>query len=310
MILTVTLNAAIDKRYEIEKFSLGEVNRISRCRMSAGGKGLNVSRVAAIAGAQVIATGIVGGHTGSLIEQLASSDGIRTDFVHVEAESRTCMNILDKAGGIQTEILENGAEISREKQEELMRKYTALAENADIITISGSIPKGMDASIYIRMIKEAHRLNIPVLLDTSGSPLCECVKACPTLIKPNQDEISQLTGIKANDEAALIEAGIKLQKSGIRYVVISLGKNGSFMISENGVWKAKVPTVDSVNTVGCGDSMIAALALGILNQWHEDKLLRYASAVSAANAMHERTGYFEQAVCKNLYPQIQIKKIK
>lgn len=310
MILTVTLNAAIDKRYEIESFKTGEVNRVCRCRMSAGGKGLNVSRVAVLSGEKVVATGIVGGHTGALIEQLASYDGIRTDFVHVESESRTCMNILDKASGIQTEILENGSEISSEKQEEFMRKYKLLAENADVITISGSIPKGMDASIYMRMIEIGKRLNIPVLLDTSGSTLCECVKSCPTLIKPNQDEIIQLTGVKVNDETTLIEAGVKLQESGIRYVVISLGKNGSLMVSEKGVWKALVPPIAAVNTVGCGDSMIAALAAGIVNQWHEDELLRYASAVSAANAMHERTGYFEKGVCENLYPQIQIKKIK
>lgn len=310
MILTVTLNAAVDKRYEIEKFAVGQVNRTKNCQMSAGGKGLNVARAAVLAGDSVIATGFTGGYTGRLIEKLAQEDGIATDFIHVESESRTCMNIFDKASGVQTEILEGGIEISKEKQEELMRRYKILAQNADAVTISGSIPKGVDSSIYMRMIEAVKKLNKPVLLDTSGAALCECVKAAPALIKPNQDEIVQLTGQQIKDEASLIEAGQKLQASGIKYVVISLGKDGSLMISENGVFKATVPKLDAVNTVGCGDAMLAALACGLCRQWTEEELLRHAGAVSAANAMHERTGYFQKAVYKNLYPQIQIEKIK
>lgn len=310
MILTVTLNAAVDKRYEIEKFTTGAVNRVSDCKISAGGKGLNVSRVAALMGEPVAAAGFAGGHTGALIEQLAAEDKISAYFTHVDGESRTCINIFDKTTGIQTEVLEGGAEIPKEKQEELIRNYKILLQNADAAAISGSVPKGVDASLYKRMIEIAADLQKPVLLDTSGQTLCECVKALPTLIKPNQEEIIQLTGRQIKDEASLIEAGQKLQASGIKYVVISLGKDGSLLISENGVFRATVPKLDAVNTVGCGDAMLAALAYGLCRQWTEDELLRHASAVSAANAMHERTGYFEEAVYKNLYTQIQIEKIK
>ncbi len=310
MILTVTLNAAVDKRYEMEGFTVGAVNRVGDCKMSAGGKGLNVSRVAALMGEQVVATGFSGGHTGALIEQLAAADGIMTDFTHVNAESRTCINIFDKATGIHTEFLEGGAEIPKDKQEELIRNYKTLIQNADAVTISGSVPKGVGTSIYKRMTELATDFHKPVLLDTSGQTLCECVKAAPTLIKPNQDEIVQLTGQQIKDEASLIEAGQKLQASGIKYVVISLGKDGSLLISEKGVWKGSVPKIDAVNTVGCGDAMLAALAYGLCRQWAEEELLRHASAVSAASAMHQRTGYFEEAVYKNLYPQIQIEKIK
>lgn len=310
MILTVTLNAAVDKRYELEGFTSGAVNRVSDCKMSAGGKGLNVSRVAALMGEQVVATGFVGGHTGALIEKLAAEDGITTDFTYVNAESRTCINIFDKVTGIQTEVLEGGLKIPKEKQEEFIRNYKILIQNADVAAISGSVPKGVDASLYRRMIEIAANLHKPLLLDTSGQTLCECVKTAPTLIKPNQDEIVQLTGLQMKDEASLIEAGQRLQASGIKYVVISLGKDGSLMISENGVFKATVPKLDAVNTVGCGDAMLAALAYGLCRQWTEEELLCHASAVSAANALHERTGYFEEAVYKNLYPQIQIEKIK
>lgn len=310
MILTVTLNAAIDKRYEIEKFSEGKVNRTAVCRFSAGGKGLNVSRVAVLLGEKVTATGFVGGCTGQLIEKLAKEDEIITDFVHTEAESRTCINIFDKSSGIQTEILEGGEAVPEVKNGEFIEKYRRLIEHADAVTISGSVPKGIGAQTYIEMIKQAKEINKPILLDTSGKVLCDCVKAQPYLIKPNQDEIVQLTGFVPKNEMELIQAGETLQKSGIAYVVISLGADGSLMISEKGVWKASVPAVKAVNTVGCGDAMLAALAVGICRHWNEELMLKHASAVSAANALHERTGYFEENVYKNLYPQIQIEKLK
>lgn len=309
-ILTVTLNAAVDKRYEMETFAAGCVNRTSTCRLSAGGKGLNVSRVAALAGDHVTATGFTGGYTGRLIEKLAEDDGIDTEFVHTTSESRTCINVLDKATGIQTEILEGGMEIPEEKQEELLEKYNMLINHADVVTISGSLPKGVPSRIYSRMIEEAKQRKKPVLLDTSGAALCESIKAVPTLIKPNQDEIKQLTGVEIQDMKGLIEAAKQLLSEGIAYVVISLGKDGSLLVSGHGIWKASVPKLDAVNTVGCGDAMLAAFAHGLCRQWEEEKMLRYASAVSAANAMHERTGYFEEDTCKNLYPQIQIEKIK
>ena len=141
MILTVTLNAAVDKRYEIEHFSEGKVNRTSLCSFSAGGKGLNVSRAAVLAGEEVTATGFAGGCTGKLIEKLAVEDGIVTDFVHTEAESRTCINIFDRSSGVQTEILEGGEAVPGEKISELMEKYKALIKKADAAAISGSVPK-------------------------------------------------------------------------------------------------------------------------------------------------------------------------
>lgn len=309
MLLTVTLNAAVDKRYEADHVAMGEVNRV-RCTCSAGGKGLNVSRVAILAGEPVIATGFAGGFTGRLIEKLAEEDGIQTDFIHTQAESRTCINLRDNAAGIQTEFLENGAGILPEEAAALIERFGRLLKCADAVTISGSLPKDISPEIYTTLITMAKAAGRPVLLDTSGPALISNLDAAPDLIKPNQDEIGQITGRRTLTKGALIEAGMHLREKGIRYVVVSLGAGGSLMICDEGVFRAAVPKLHAVNTVGCGDAMLAALAIGIEKRMPAQEMLSYASAVSAANAMHWRTGYFEQSVCEDLLGQIHIEKIR
>ena len=173
MILTVTLNAAIDKRYQVKKLRLGEVNRVLECQCSAGGKGLNVARVAVLAGEQATAFGFAGGHIGALLEELAGRDGITAGFVHVGGESRICLNIAEEETGLQTEILEGGLEISDEEISQMERGYRELLRDAEAVVISGSLPRGMEADVYVRMIQEAKRASVPVLLDTSGPALQE-----------------------------------------------------------------------------------------------------------------------------------------
>ncbi len=309
MIITVSLNAAIDKRYEIDHFKTGQVNRVSKCTYAAGGKGINVARVVKIAGEKVIATGFVGGHTGNLIEQSAREFGLETDFIHVKGESRTCTNILDTSLKTQTEILEGGENISIHDQESMLEKYKKLLNIASIITISGSVPKGINSKIYKEMISLSKAANIPVLLDTSGQLLKDCIEVAPTLIKPNLEEMEQLFGKIIINEEELIDKGLELNKKGITYVVISLGAEGSILISPSGIYKADVPNIEAVNTVGCGDSMIAGFAVGLIKNWKDERILRFASAVSAANALRIETGYYLQEDFTNLYQKIIIHKI-
>lgn len=310
MIVTVTLNAAIDKRYEVEAMQTGEVNRVKSCRLSAGGKGLNVSRVAVIAGENVTATGFAGGHTGKLLEELAQKDGIETAFIQTPGETRTCINIKDIKTGEQTELLEGGEAVPLEKLKEMEAKYQELLSEADVVTISGSVPKGVDEEIYIWMIQKAKEAGIPVLADTSGPLLAKCIGAGPDLIKPNQDEIKQLTKKSDLSKAEFVQTALCIREQGVLYVVISLGKEGSLMASPSGVYEAHVPLLNAVNTVGCGDSMLAGLAIGLKNKWDDETILRYASAISAANALQEATGFFVKADLERLFTQINIKKLE
>lgn len=306
MILTVTLNAAIDKRYVVEEVRTGEVNRVKECVYTPGGKGLNVSKPAAIYGAEVTATGFVGGHAGHYIEDALEPFGIKSAFYHMEAESRSCINIWDEKNQLQTEFLEPGFTVTEADFERFLEHFQGLAADADVVTISGSVPKGLDGTAYQRMVKLVREAGKPVILDTSGKLLEQGIKAAPTMIKPNLDEIRMLTGKDCTDPEEIIEAAKVLHGRGIRIVTVSLGGDGAVVVSDEGAYRARVPRIHAVNTVGCGDSMTAGFALGLSEGLSIRETLQKASAVSAAAAMREETGFFVKEDMERLLPQIEI----
>lgn len=309
MILTVTLNAAIDKRYVVENFKPGNVNRVKECSYSAGGKGLNVSRVAVIAGEEVTATGFVGGHAGNYIVEVLEGQNINSDFVHISGESRSCINIYNEASQTQTEFLEPGVFVTDDNKEEMLKKYIDLVDECSVVAISGSVPKGVDSQIYKDMIRIAKQHNKKIILDTSGTLLQESIEAKPTMIKPNMDEIKMLTGKELSSQEDIIHAAVSLQKSGIEVVVISCGSDGSLIACNEGVYRAIVPKIEAVNTVGCGDSMIAGFAVGFSRGMSMEETIKLASAISAANAMRMETGFFIKKDMQELLPQIKVEKV-
>ena len=183
MILTVTLNAAIDKRYVVEDFQVGEVNRVRECSYTPGGKGLNVSKPASIAGAKVVATGFVGGHAGNYIEDELKPFGIESAFYHMKEESRSCINIWDSVNKVQTEFLEPGFTVTEADFEGFVEKFKKLVAEADVVAMSGSVPKGLDGSAYQRLVAIVKEAGKKVILDTSGKLLTAGIPAiggrCP-----------------------------------------------------------------------------------------------------------------------------------
>ena len=309
MILTVTLNAAIDKRYVVEEFQVGEVNRMKACAYTPGGKGLNVSKPAAIAGARVVATGFVGGHAGDYITESLKDFRVESAFYRLDAESRSCINIWDEKNQVQTEFLEPGFQVTEEEFAGFLEHFSGLVADADVVTMSGSVPKGLKSDTYQHLIKIAKDAGKKVILDTSGKLLERGIEACPTMIKPNIDEIRMLTGKDCSQIEEIIEAAKELHGRGIEVVVISLGGDGALCVCEDGVYRAVVPKIDAVNTVGCGDSMIAGFALGFSEGLGIEDTLRKASAISAAATMREETGYFVKEDMESLYGKIEIQKI-
>ncbi len=310
MILTVTANAAIDKRYVMERFGVGNVNRVKSCSANAGGKGINVARVASIVGEKMTATGFLGGHAGKFIAERVEARGITSDFVWCEGESRTCINIWDEVNHQQTEFLEPGFSVTKEDCQRLIDKFASLLPKSKVVTISGSEPKGADSSLYKSLIRLAREKGVPVILDTSGKLLEDCLLERPFLIKPNIDEIRMLTGRPMDSRESLIRAAEDLHGDGIETVVISLGGDGSLISCSEGVYEARVPKIDAVNTVGCGDSMVAGFAVGISRGLPMEEIIRLASAVSAANAMRIETGFIVKEDMEALLPQIRIRKIR
>ena len=191
MILTVTMNPSIDTRYQLDKLIIDDVNRVTP-EKTAGGKGLNVSRVLLQLGDDVLATGLLGGHMGAYMAELMDADGVKNDFVPIAGETRICLNILHE--GNQTELLESGPQIAPAELEAFTAKFAELAAKADVVTLSGSLPRGVDAGYYAELVKIAEAAGAKVLLDTSGASLEAALEsnAKPELVKPNLTEINGL----------------------------------------------------------------------------------------------------------------------
>lgn len=309
MITTITLNVAVDKAYVIGKLEDHTVMRVKKCTNTAGGKGLNVTKVVHLCGEDVQATGFVGGFNGSYVESMLEKQGIASKFVHVAGETRSCINILDEDGG-STEFLEPGEPVTEQEIQKFVETYDGLARDSDVITISGSVPQGVDVSFYKKLIEKAKNSGKKIVLDTSGKLLKESIKACPTMIKPNTDEIEDLLGIKVTNREELIDGAKKLHDMGIPVVVVSLGGEGALVVSKEGIFHGKPPKIEVVNTVGCGDSMTAAFAVAFARKLSIQEALKYAVAVSAANAMTMETGSFKQEDFQVIFEKVEVQKLE
>lgn len=308
MITTITLNASVDKAYHMESpLRNGTVMRVAQCRNSAGGKGLNVARIVRLCGETVQASGLVGGHNGAYLESMLDADGIPHCFGKVSGETRSCINILDPQFG-STEYLEPGCTVTElEEQYFVQEVFPKVIADSAIVTLSGSVPQGMSRDIYAKLIRAAKAQGKQVLLDTSGALLKDSLCAQPTMIKPNQDEIEALFGIKIEGMEQVKEYAVKLYEMGIPYVVISLGGDGAMLVCAEGIYQAVPPKVKVVNTVGCGDSMVGAFAVALARQLPPQEALRYAAAVGTANALSPNTGDFDPELLPVLLDQTAIR---
>jgi tagatose 6-phosphate kinase len=309
MITTVTFNPAIDKRYYIKSIAIGEVQRVIDVENTAGGKGLNVSRVAAILGEKVSATGFLGGTNGQFIEEEISRIGIESRFFKINGQTRCCLAIIDSEGK-QTEFLEPGPEIDMKDFESWLKIYEELLKNTEIVTASGSLPRGLNADSYASIIHMAKSRGIKFFLDTSGSALLEGIKAKPYFLKPNMDEIGLITGKDLNTEMDILK-GIKyLNEKGVDLVTVSMGKDGSISGYKGTYYRAISPYINAVNSVGSGDSFTAGMAVAHFRRMNIIDSIRFASACGAANAMENRTGYVRIENVERIFKDVKVVKVE
>lgn len=307
MITTVTLNAAIDKTYFLPTFPLGKVSRVQRFRAAPGGKGINVAKVVAQLGVPVTATGFVGGFNGEMIKQLLDRMGIGHDFVSVQGESRVCLNILDEENGISTELLEPGPTVDPQALAQMEEKIREHAAKSRIVCFSGSLPAGVPKDFYVKLVSIAKEAGAYVILDASGDALRFGLEAGPDMIKPNEEEVEGLLGIRVQDEAALQKAvETLLQKYGMDRISVSLGGAGSMVASQAGTFRVETPKVDVVNTVGCGDSYVAGMAVSLATGLSLEEGLALASAAGTSNAMTDEAGLIEPEEVERLRGQVRI----
>ena len=309
MILTITLNPSIDRRYDVEDFEKGKIFRTDDYQYTVGGKGLNVSKVIKTLGEEVIATGFLGGNSGSFISDGLKGMNIRDGFINISGETRSCLAIISK-DGLQTEILESGPLILEYEKNEFLNVYEKLLDEVDIICASGSLPKGINPNIYQDLIKKAKKKNKKFLLDTSGEALKLAIEAGPYLIKPNKEELEDLMGTSIDSEEALIDAGKSLINKGIENVVLSLGGGGALLFNEKHIYRVSLPKVESINPVGSGDAMIGGMAMAISKGWDWENIIRLGAACGTANAMESETGKVDMNNVNMISQKIIIEKVE
>ncbi len=281
MIITVTMNPAIDKTVEIDRLVQGGLNRIKKVEYDAGGKGINVSKTIKELGGESIATGFLAGSAGKTIEAVLDSMGIRHDFIWVEGETRTNTKVFEGNGTV-TELNEPGPRVGEEQLEQLMEKLADYAGEGNLFILSGSIPRGVDEQIYARMIGRMHEKGAAVLLDADGELFSNAVKAQPDMVKPNYAELEEYAGYdRKASKQELLQLARDLKNSGIGTVVVSMGKNGSIFV--RGDYEAVSPAlpVKAHSTVGAGDAMVAALAYAWNEKLSDEDTVRLCVAAAA-----------------------------
>lgn len=283
VIVTVTLNPAVDKTCTAARLLLGQVNRMESVKNIAGGKGINVAKVLRQYGFRVRALGFLGGYTGRFIEECADGLGIECRFTHVSGETRCSTNILSSDGYV-TEVLEPGPKISDQEYRQFLQDYEEGIGDADMVILSGSAPEGVPTSIYGELTAAAKRQNKKVLLDTSGSFLKEGAAAVPFMIKPNRKELETLVDGRLKSLEDISDAARILVGRGVSHVLVSMGDKGLLYVTPEEALYAKAPKIKAVNTVGCGDSVVAAFAMANKSGMSRQELLKYCVGISAANA--------------------------
>lgn len=291
MILTVTLNPSVDISYKLDKFSLDTVNRVNDVSKTAGGKGLNVTRILQQLEEKVAATGFLGGNLGDFIRNEILMLGIQDFFVGITGDTRNCIAVIHE--GNQTEILEAGPEIKNEEATSFLDNFTSYVQQVDIITISGSLPIGLPNDFYGDLLKIAGANNTLVLLDTKGELLENALnsKNKPFLIKPNQEELADLLGRKFENQDQIIEA-LKLPMfEDVPWIVVTLGVDGAIIKNNAKVYRVQIPKVKAVNPVGSGDAVIAGFAAGLSRKLKGEDLIKFGLAMGVLNALEENTGH-------------------
>lgn len=291
MIITLTLNPAIDKTVEIKDFSVNKVNRVDAIRLDAGGKGINVSKVINILGGESIAVGIIAGSNGNFIKRCLDQKGIKSDFVIENGETRVNLKVVDNINNTHTDINESfivsKGVLDKVKEKILGNLSKRKAEN-NVVVLSGSIPQGLSKFAYKEIIEAIKSTKAKVILDAEGELFINGIDASPYLVKPNIDELKETFNKEINSASDIVSVSREcIISKGVTYVAVSMGGEGSLFVSKDKAFVIKGFKVRVRSTVGAGDSMVAALAYATENNYTIEKAAALASAASTATVMTE-----------------------
>jgi 1-phosphofructokinase/tagatose 6-phosphate kinase len=309
MILTVTLNAAIDRTMAVPNFQPGRRHRAVEARTVAGGKGVNVARALKLLGRPVIATGLAGGATGSRILEQLAEESILNAFTRIGGESRTNLSVVDPTTGQHTEINERGPEVSPVEVDRFVEKLLYLAQGASICVIAGTIPQGVDPSVYGRLVEELRRLGVLTLLDTDGEPMRLGLRAEPAVVAPNVLEAEEAVGHEFAD-ASDVTLGLR--------ELIEMGAGEAIVTSENGAvaivgaghdrrrLEVTIDPLEPVAAVGSGDAFLAGYAAARYAGSSPSECLAFGVACGAESTQHFGAGTIDRTAVERLLPHVSV----
>ncbi|MFB6843149.1 1-phosphofructokinase family hexose kinase [Streptomyces sp. NPDC056361] len=304
MIVTVTLNAALDVTWEVSDLRPRTSHRVLAAHERAGGKGINVARVLTFLGHSPLATGLAGGPTGRMIHDGLRSAGIRTSFVTVAGESRRTVSVVSRDDGDATVFNGLGPEVTAAEWATFVGHFATVVREASVVVLSGSTPPGLPQDAYAVLIRTAAAEGALTVLDTSGPALTAALEAGPDVIKPNAAELAEATG--CDDPVA---AATELRRRGARTVVASAGPDGLLAVTPSGAWRAAPPELLSGNPTGAGDACVAAIASGLAARAAWPDVLREAVALSAAAVPCAVAGEVDASVHARFRQEVRVDEL-
>jgi 1-phosphofructokinase/tagatose 6-phosphate kinase len=313
VIVTVTLNAAVDRTVTVPNFQLGHRHRASQGLTLAGGKGINVARALKRLDVPVVATGLAGGRTGTRIVEELTAEAILNDFVRIVDESRTSTAVVDPTAGTYTEINEWGPHVTPEELVMLLDKISYLARGADMVVFAGTLPRGVDDSFYAEAIRDLNRRNVRAVLDSEGLPLSLGAEAEPFLVTPNQREAEGIVGQEFRDDEDFMMALDRIADMGARNVLITseMRSFGLFRAERKRLlFRADAPRVEPVSAVGSGDVLLAAFLAARVAERSLEESLRSAVAAGAASTLEVGAGRFEPRDASRLESSVEVRALE
>jgi 1-phosphofructokinase family hexose kinase len=314
MIITVTLNAAIDRTLVVPNFKLGRRHRAVEQTAMAGGKGVNVARALKALGQPVIATGVAGGPTGTRIIEHLTSEAILADFLRIGEESRTSTAVADPTSGEQTEINERGPKVSEAELELFVDKLLYLAKGAAVCVFAGSLPRGVDVSLYARLVAELRDLGVTTVLDSEGEPLRMGTRAGPSVVTPNELEAEEIVGHEFADEEDSRVAVREMVELGAGEAVMTRPAGCLGLVGDgNGgrrLVEAKLDPLEPVSSVGSGDAFLAGYVAARYSGRPPDDCLRFAVACGAESTQHLGAGVIDVREVERLAEEVDLRTVE
>lgn len=312
MIITVTLNPALDKTLEVPNFTPGRRHRSVDQVTMPGGKGVNVARAIKRLGQPVIATGLVGGATGTRIVEALNDEAILNAFVRIREESRTNTAVLDPTTGLQTEINERGPAVSPQELQLFHEKLLYLARGASMCVFAGSLPRGIETDVYANLIREVKRLGAVAVVDTDGEPLRLATRAEPDVVSPNELEAEELVGQEFNDVADRAQAVIEMTRLGAGEAIMTVRDGCYASVIDDGptLYRVSVEEQEARSRIGSGDAFLAGYVAARYAGRSAVECLRYGVACGAESIQHFGAGVLDPGKVDRLLPDVEAERLE